>query len=277
MQVGSVPFIYGSDVIAAGRYLYLPSAGGLQIADLRNPTAPELVSQTAFDGGFRAALSGNYLYVAAVSYSYGPPGLRVVDVTDPAAPASVGFLGMPASARGVAISGTLAYVVDDVGILHVVDVSSPTTPREITQLALGEPAYDIALSGTYGYVVTHGVYCDEEDVCTLSQGHLKVLDLGVPATPSVVSSIGRPKASERIVLSGRYAYLVERSINYYSNDGELTVIDIGNPFAPVDVAYAANHYGVMGVAVTGSYAYVESPWNQLVFNAYASSAPPVCN
>ena len=193
-QVGSVPFITGSDVIAAGRYLYLPSSGGLQIADLRNPTAPALVGQASFNGGFRAALSGNYLYVAAVSYSYGAAGLQVVDVTDPAAPAAVGFLGMAASARGIGISGTIAYVVDDAGTLHVVDVSSPTAPREITQLDLGEPAYDLALSGTYGYAVTHSVYCDDE-ACTLSQGHLKVLDLGVPTAPRVVSSIRSAQGS----------------------------------------------------------------------------------
>ena len=92
-------------------------------------------------------------------------------------------------------------------------------------LDLGEPAYDLALSGTYGYVVTHSVYCDDE-ACTMSQGHLTVLDLGVPASPRVVSSIGRPKAPR----------------------GD-------RPW---------------------SYGYVETPWNQFVFNAYASSAPPVC-
>ncbi len=39
-------------------------------------------------------------------------GLQVIDVSDPANPAILGFVDTPGGAAGVAVSGTVAYVAD---------------------------------------------------------------------------------------------------------------------------------------------------------------------
>ena len=52
-------------------------------------------------------MAGTYAYVA----DYGS-GLRVIDVSNPAAPVEIGFYDTPGSASGVAVAGAYAYVAD---------------------------------------------------------------------------------------------------------------------------------------------------------------------
>ncbi len=52
-------------------------------------------------------MAGTYAYVADDT-----AGLRVVDVSNPAAPFEVGFYDTPGSAQGVAVAGAYAYVAD---------------------------------------------------------------------------------------------------------------------------------------------------------------------
>jgi hypothetical protein len=268
----------GGDVIESGRYLYLVSGGGIQVADAKDPTAPILVGQVTFPSpsATLSAISGKYVYA----------GLNVVDVSDPTAPIVVGSLPVsgPGTPNGIAISGTNAYVTDDSGRVHILDISDPKAATEMGYLDLGEPAYDIAISGTYAYVVTHGWYCDDEG-CTRIPGHLQVLDISGPSCARLVTSIGRPKGAEGIVVSGGYAYLSEKSCTFYTYQDELTVVDISNPSAPFDVAYTGNTgnslsaafgYGIQGVAVIGNTAFVTTPWNLFVYNAYTSSQQLQC-
>ncbi len=72
----------------------------------------------------KMCLVGDLLYVAAHSH-----GLRVYDVSDPAAPTLHGSLedGF-VDAFDVEVSGSTAYVADGAGGLKVVDVSDPTAP-----------------------------------------------------------------------------------------------------------------------------------------------------
>ena len=58
-------------------------------------------------------------------------GLRIVDVSDPAAPVELGFLLMPFNAENVTVDGTKAYVSDGPGGLRIIDVSNPAAPVEL--------------------------------------------------------------------------------------------------------------------------------------------------
>jgi hypothetical protein len=220
-------------------------------------------------GGAFSAISGQYVYA----------GLRVVDVSNPTAPTVVGTLSISGAgtAQGIAISETNAYVIDDAGRVHIVDVSDPAAATEIGYLDLNEPAYDIEISGAYAYVVTHGWYCDEFEGCTRTSGHLQVLDISGGSCARLVTSIGRPKAPEEILISGGYAYISEWSLNFYTYAGELTVVDIRNPAAPVDVAWAGTvsfsggctlGYQPLGVAVLGDAAFVTTPWSLITYGAF---------
>jgi hypothetical protein len=52
-------------------------------------------------------VAGAYAYVAA-----GSSGLRVIDVSDPAAPVEVGFYDTPGEAWGVAVAGDYVHLAD---------------------------------------------------------------------------------------------------------------------------------------------------------------------
>ena len=95
----------------------------------------------------KMCLDGDRLYVAAHAY-----GLRVFDVSTPAAPVLLGQLetGL-VDAFAVAVDGDTAYVADGAGGLKVVDVSDPTAP-----LLLAGEDLDSALGTSEDVVVRDG-------------------------------------------------------------------------------------------------------------------------
>ena len=79
-------------------------------------------------------------------------GLRVVDVTDTADPVAVGAYDAPGFGRGVAVSGTLAYVADVSMAVRFISVANPTYPSEVTSYNTVGGSYDVVLSGTVALV-----------------------------------------------------------------------------------------------------------------------------
>ena len=97
-----------------GDYAYVINATKMKIFDISDLDAPAFVGEAIisdeWDGN--VAVEGNYAYVADVG-----GGLRVVDITNPAAPFEVGFYDGPASARGVYVLGGYVYVSElDAGV-----------------------------------------------------------------------------------------------------------------------------------------------------------------
>jgi len=81
----------------------------------------------------------------------GGGGLRVVDVSNPASPTEIGFYDTPGWARGVAVSGSTAYVADYDG-LRVVDVADPATPVGRGIYVTPGNANGVAVAGNTAYV-----------------------------------------------------------------------------------------------------------------------------
>jgi hypothetical protein len=104
-------------------------------------------------------------------------GLRIIDVSNPARPREVGSLDTPGQARGVALSGNVAYIADGEGGLRVVDVSNPAAPREHS--SLGDCcATDVAVSGNLVYLATYAA--------------VRVIDMSNPASPQSRASFPLP-------------------------------------------------------------------------------------
>jgi len=136
---------FGGDAIAVavqGNHAYVGLGPCLTILDISDPTHPTEVGKTcalpALVSG--VALLGDYAYVAD-----GVGGLRVVDVSDLAHPAAVGFYDTSGDACGVAVAGDYAYVADGSNGLQVVDVSESTHPTGVGFYLLGD-ARDVAVS-----------------------------------------------------------------------------------------------------------------------------------
>ena len=103
----------------------------------------------------KMCLDGGYLYVAAHSN-----GLRVFDLTDPAAPVLVGSLETGLTdAFAVDVDGDVAYVADGAGGLKIVDVTDPASPvlvsgEDLTTAAGTSEA--ISVRGGHVYVAAGG-------------------------------------------------------------------------------------------------------------------------
>ena len=79
-------------------------------------------------------------------------GLRVIDVSNPAAPFQVGSYDTPGLAQGVAVAGSYAYVADGDAGLRVIYVSTPAAPFEVGSYDTPGYAWGVAVAGAYAYV-----------------------------------------------------------------------------------------------------------------------------
>ena len=150
---------------------------------------PELVGSYDTPGEpWGVALAGSYAYVAD-----GFAGLRVIDVSNPAAPFEVGFVDT-VEAFGVAVAGAYAYVADTTAGLRVVDVSNPAAPVEVGFYDTPGWAYGVAVAGSYAYVGDGGA-------------GLRVVDVSNPALPFEVGSYDTPGFAYGVAVAGSYAYV----------------------------------------------------------------------
>ena len=123
-----------TDTVAVqGRYAYIGLGPRLAVVDISNPARPTLVGQSAIlpDLVEDVAVSGTLAYVAD-----GDGGLRVIDVSNSAAPHEVGYYDTPGWAEGVAVSGTLVYVADGGGGLAILRYVPPGRVSLFLPLAL---------------------------------------------------------------------------------------------------------------------------------------------
>ncbi|MFQ5518265.1 MAG: LVIVD repeat-containing protein, partial [Acidimicrobiia bacterium] len=123
-QIGGV-----TEAVAVwGNYAYIGMGPRLVILDVADPAHPRVVGQTAPLPGvvWDVAVAGGYAYLADYD-----AGLRIIDVSQPAAPAEVGSFDSPGYAEGVAVAGGYAYLADGYAGLRIIDVSQPAAPAEV--------------------------------------------------------------------------------------------------------------------------------------------------
>ncbi|MBN1920197.1 MAG: hypothetical protein JW892_03050, partial [Anaerolineae bacterium] len=186
------------------------------------------------------AVSGGYTYVAD---GYGG-GLRVVDVSNPAAPVEVGYYDTPGSALGVAVSGGYAYVVDGYGGgLRVVDVRNPAASVEVGYYDTPGSALGVAVSGGYAYVAD-------------SSSGLRVVDVRNPAAPVEVGFYDTPGSAEDVAVSGGYAYVAD-------GDGGLFILS----YLP--------HHTFLPLVLRDYVRYFEGPWEVEPNNTYLQANGPL--
>ena len=239
-----------------------------------NPlTVAEVGAYDTPGAAYTVFLSGTYAYVAD-----GGAGLRILDVSDPAAPVEVGFYDTPGTAYDVVVSGDHAYVADGSAGLRVINVSDPAVPTESGSLATLSPAFGVALLGTYAYVaewnngleiVTVADPSDPINVgnkfapvpansiaiagthayVTAYDNGLYVEDVSIPQIPWNTGQEDTPGFAEHVAVSGNYAYVGDGAAG-------LRVIDIQAPAAPNEVGFYDTPGYARGVAVSGNYACV---------------------
>jgi hypothetical protein len=145
------------------------------------------------------------------------PHLRVIDISDPAAPFEIGALDTPGEARDVEVVGDLAYVADGGSGLRVVDVSNPASPVEIGFLDTPGSAYDVEVVGGLAYVAYGG-------------SGLRVIDVSNPAHPVELGTYDSSGGVWDVYVVGGLVYLATRTCGGSGSGAcgwSLAIIDFG--------------------------------------------------
>ncbi len=166
--------------------------------------------------------------------------LRVVDVTNPAAPIAIGQTSAftPSTILDAELSGNKVYAAASGQGFYIFDVSNPRRPNVLGSYDTPGTARSVALSGGYAYVA--------DDTWGLL-GNPWVIDVSNPQNPQKVGSLpvlGRPYD---VVISGTHAYLAAYTCFY--------IVDISTPLSPtITGVYTTS--SCIDVALYGSYAYL---------------------
>jgi hypothetical protein len=247
------------DVAVSGNYAYVAAegyydsgqswyvGGGLQVIDIRNPSAPLEVSRFNTNGSaYAVAVSGRYAYLVG-SWREGMNwlcGLQVIDVSDPSHPQRLGSLqGAPCDFAALAVSGSFAYVA--CWGLEVIDISNPASPQRVgavTDLC----ATDMSVSGHYAYVADpwYGLH---------------IIDISNPAAPQPVGAVTNLWATA-VSVSGNYAYVAD-------GGSSLHVLDISDPANPHRVGGNSRPTG-RALAVAGNMLYAAGDDGLVILNTY---------
>lgn len=246
-----------NDMAVVGRYGYIAYGDarfegyGLRIVDLANPGAIKIV------GGYNLhppgttgqipaiAVSGNYAYLAA-----GSEGLRVVNVTNVAAPVEVGVYPTPSGGyvSDIVVVGTTAYVAAGGAGFRIVDVANPAAPIEVGKVD----------------AVNVSVVTVAQNMAYVGAGErLLLVDITNRSMPTQVGTFNIREDGERTGFIADVAVADGRAYLTWGNcmrvcSGGLMVVDVVQPSSPVKLGtfgeYFERPFGAIKVA--GNYAYI---------------------
>jgi len=197
--------------------------GGLQIVDVRNPAAPDLMG--TFDGYSLAdvTISSGHIYGASQADRYPPPsptpdslpfnGLQVFDFT-PNAPADLGGLELPGRVLDVAVEGDRAYLAAETAGLQIVDVSDPNDPRPVGSITTGalDDARAVAAAGSYVFVAA-------------GDAGLRMFDVSDPTRPQGVGGQEIPGGAIDVAVEGSHAVVADGASG-------VQLVDVTDPSEP---------------------------------------------
>ena len=170
-------------------------------------------------------------YVAA-----GYDGLKIINISDPAAPETLGSVHTPGEAVKVAVLDNIAYVADDWKGLQIINVSDPTAPQIIGSVDTPGDATDLAVVGNIVYVAD-------------DWKGLQIINMSDPTAPRIISSVYLKDAVD-VVVADQTAYVAN---GYYG----LSIINVSNPENPKIIA-TMDTSECYGVEIAGKTAYVAS-------------------
>ncbi|MFC1572694.1 hypothetical protein ACFL6M_03750 [Candidatus Eisenbacteria bacterium] len=229
----------GSDleIGAAGDFLALPIAGGVQFLDLDDPADPEIRGVISLpDSPSDIAVHDPYVYAV-----YDQQYLAVIDASDLDDPQLVSTT--PATyPRSVAVSGDFVCTGSISGVLEIFDASTPEAPLYMGTTSIPGEIAGMIVSGNHAYLATR------------TDG-LKVVSITDPTAPESVGNCHFPGFGFEVSVSGSHAYVASYSAG-------VNVFDVSDPSAPLhlggiptwlwcgsvaaigDRIYASGHYGL---------------------------------
>ncbi len=175
--------------------------------DVSNPVAPNLIGGTDLGSTTRDAfISGNFAYVASTSNT---AELKVLNISNPAQPSVVGYYNTsgPFAALSVYVVDGTAYLAAGSNV-YVLNVSNLPNINLVRTYGVGGTAYSVYVSGSLAFVANGQ---------TGSQ--LKIIDLNVPGSSFIYSSINLGADALAVAIFNGYAYLASSA-----NSAELQIV-----------------------------------------------------
>ncbi len=250
---------YADDIVLAGGVAYLGDGTSLRIIDVANPAGPMEIgfhpTASAYEEIVGLDVAGNLAYLVTQRISGGgTKGLRVIDVSDPAAPVEIGFLDTFNEAYDVSVSGDHAFVAARTAGLRVIDVSDPANMVEVGFANPDEWIYGVEIHDQTAYLAT---WWDG----------LVLMDVTVPASPARINRHDTRGISDLVTAAGDMAYL-----NLFGE--RLHFLDVSSPDTPIIAGVFSPSIPALGILLDGSYAYVLAGYPDLrVFDMADPGAP----
>jgi len=227
--------------IAWGASDMMVSEGGLQIVDISNPTAPQLIgSLSSNNTQTNVTKRGHFVFWND----------SVIDVSDPTTPISVGTSALDHSIIEEEYPGESPLIYShDIYHFSITDASIPTATTVITtvhsqSMILDGAIYSANSTPWRNYLyLTHYAYHPEYET-----GGLEVIDVTDPAHPRSVAWLNETTDYYKIVISGDYAVV--------SSEQGLHIFDLSNPAAPQEIGSYTACQSISALVSRGKYIYL---------------------
>jgi len=187
-----------------------PGNGGAEVRDI---ATGDVVATLPLA---RAAMTDGSKFFA-VNDVYGGYTFDITDLSDPAAPVSLGSVPMPAVADRIVRDGNLAFATNATAQATVLDLADLTAPAVLGQATFPWTPVDLIVRDGLGYAV--GVQDGTEVVA--------VLDLSQPLAPVVLGTVAVPDQTRLAGLRGEFLFATTTN-----TANVMLTLDVADPVAP---------------------------------------------
>lgn len=196
-------------------HAFCTTYSGLLVLDIAAATPTVACFLPMPDDAEGIAVRGDLAYLAPEDV-----GLRILDISDPAAPHEVGTCPLPGGHGDVVLGPQHAYVADSYLGVRVFDISDPTAPAAVGLVTIGPRILDLDLDGQTLYAAGDGL-------------GLHVIDVSDPTQPVHTGMIDVLGNICGVKARGDHLYLAagRRGLRILNTGGE-EIVEVGD--APLD-------------------------------------------
>jgi hypothetical protein len=235
----------GSVLVRGNVAYFMTATGFLKILDISREESPLLVGEVNVSGpgggGFEVAVAGDYAYAAA---GEAESDVRVIDISNPAAPVVVRELETENYIYSLTIAGNRLYTGGSLG-MQIWELATPSNPQLLGTFSTVSPTpynpavREIEVRDNVAYLAVRGF-------------GLMTVDVSNPASPSRIGSyyFGNIWSFWDFQLQGNLGYFLHHNPDA---GARLQILDISNPAAPSPVSEATVYLTTQtSIAVSGN-------------------------
>ena len=232
----------------------------MQLITPQYPADPVYVELGDYAKG--VTVSGNYAYIAADR-----DGLGIIDITNKSNPGSESFLTHYGYVKCLASTDDYLYLGSDT-TFYILDISTtPGSPILKDTVSLEDHGSldiinSIVIKDNTAYLAGQFTEAD----LTTKYG-LALIDITNPTDAGVPIYAATPKSTNKLILSGCYAYLVASN--------QVFIVDLSDPSNPLYSETMAFSAALLsGIAIYGKYAFISNSYNGLFVFDIANPTNP---